>query len=332
MKKIIVTGGAGYIGSHLVLSLVRNKYVPIILDNFSNSFPSIIKKLETITKKKIIFYKVDLRNTTRLKSIINQHKCHAVIHCANSKSVSESIKMPIQYFDNNVASTLSLLKVLDEKKIYKIIFSSSAVVYDTNQKMPLNENSKISESISPYGESKLMIEKIFQVICKTNANWKIGIARYFNPIGNDSSGLIGDYPKKYPDNIFPSVIRSLKAKKPFKIFGKNYQTRDGTCIRDYIHVIDLVEGHIAMLKKNKLKKGINIFNFGTGKGYTVLEVVKAFKKNIASSFLYKFVSRRKGDAQISVCDFRKARKKLDWKPVHSLKDAVIDSIKYAKIK
>lgn len=329
MKKIIVTGGAGYIGSHLVLSLIRNKYLPIILDNFSNSYPSIIKKLEIITKKKINFHQVDLRNKARLKSIICQYSCHAVIHCASLKSVSESIEMPIQYFDNNLVSTLSLLEVLDEQKIYKMIFSSSAAVYDTNQKMPLNENSKISESMSPYGESKLMIEKILQNICNTNLNWKIGVARYFNPVGNDRSGLIGDHPKKYPDNIFPSVIRSLKAEKPFKIFGKNYQTRDGTCIRDYIHVIDLAEGHIAMLKKNKLKKGINIFNFGTGKGSTVLEVVKTFKKNSASSFLYKFVPRRKGDTQISVCDFRKARKKLSWKPVYSLKDAVIDSITYA---
>ncbi len=323
MKNVFITGGAGFIGSHCAIALIENGYKPIIIDNFSNSRKSIIKNLETITKKKIIFYKVDLKNKKKLKSIFNKHKCYCVIHCAGFKSVEESIKQPITYFNNNIHSTLTLLDCMQEGNINKLIFSSSATVYDFNEKLPLKENSKTGNTQNPYGTSKYIIEQILSEFSKYNEKWAIRIARYFNPISNHPSGLISENSKKIPDNLFPYIVGVAKKKLyNLKIFGNNYPTKDGTCIRDYIHVMDLAYAHLALLKKSKLQKGLKIYNFGTGKGTSVLEAVRIFEKITGITIPLKFVNRRKGDIAMSYCDAKKANKELNWKTRYNLNQAI----------
>ena len=309
MKKIFITGGAGYIGSHCVIALLKNGFTPIILDNFSNSQKSIIKKLEIITNKKIIFYKIDIRDKKKLRSIFKKHSCYAVIHCAGLKAVGESVERPISYFENNIGSTLSLLECMKEKNVLKIIFSSSAAVYDDNQSLPYSEISKVGNTKNPYSTSKYMIERILRDLAKSDNNWSIRIARYFNPISNHSSGLIRENPKGRPNNLVPYIIKVIQKKLSIlNIFGKDYKTKDGTGVRDYIHVMDLAEGHIAMIKNGRLKKGLKVYNFGTGKGLSVLDIIKTFERQTEISIPYKFVKRRISDNAVSICNTKKALK------------------------
>ena len=325
VKNIFITGGAGYIASHCVVSLVKNGYTPIILDNFSNSQQSVIKKLEIITDKKITFYKVDLKDKKKLRSIFKKHQCYAVIHCAGFKAVGESVQKPIYYFDNNIGSTLSLLECMQEKNVFKLLFSSSAAVYDDKQPLPLKETGKNGNTNSPYGTTKYIIERILIDLAKSDTRWCIRIARYFNAISNHSTGLIRENPNEIPNNLVPYIIKVAQKKLPLvKIFGKNYKTKDGTGVRDYIHVMDLADGHVAMIKKNRLKKGYKIYNFGTGKGSSVLEVIKAFEKQTGISIPYKYTKRRKGDVAISYCSSKKALKELNWKNKYNLDQAMID--------
>ena len=325
MKNVFITGGAGYIGSHCVISLVQNGYKPIILDNFSNSHQNIIKNLEIITNKKITFYNIDIRDKKKLRVIFKKHLCYALIHCAGFKSVAESVQRPIDYFDNNIGSTLSLLECMKEINAFKFIFSSSAAVYDDNQPLPLKETAKIGNIKNPYGNTKYIIERILMDIAKSDNRWSIRIARYFNPISNHPSGLIKENPKGIPNNIVPSITKVAQKKlKVLKVFGKNYKTKDGTGIRDYIHVMDLADGHVAMIKNNKLKKGLKIYNFGTGRGISVMELIKAFEKQTGISISFKYAKRRQGDVAVSYCDPKKALKELNWKNKYNLKDAMID--------
>ena len=325
MKTIFITGGAGFIGSHCVISLAENGYKPIILDNFSNSYRGIIKKLEAITQKKITFYNVDLRDKKKLRSIFEIHNCYCVIHCASFKSPIESVEKPLSYFNHNITTTLSLLECMQEKKIFKLIFSSSAAIYDPKQSLPLKEVSKIGNTTNPYATSKYIIEQILADLSKFNHKWSIRIARYFNPIGNHSSGLINENPKSISDNLIPYIVKVAQKKMSFlKIFGKNYPTKDGTCIRDYIHVMDLANGHVAMLKKNRLKKGLKIYNFGTGIGLSVLEVIRIFEKQTGITIPFKFVKRRKGDIAVSYCSPKKVFKELNWKTHYNFNKAMID--------
>ena len=325
MKNIFITGGAGYIGSHCVISLAKRGFNPIIIDNFSNSHQSTIKKLENIIKKKILFYNVDLINKKKLNQIFKVHSCYAVIHCAGYKSVNESNKNPIFYFNNNIGSLLSLIDCMKNNNVFKIIFSSSATVYDYNQNLPLKENGKIGNINNPYGNSKYIIEKILIDLSKFDKRWSIRIARYFNPISNHPSGLIKENPKGIPNNLMPNIVKVAQKKlNVLKVFGKNYKTKDGTCIRDYIHVVDLADGHVAMLKNNKLNKGLKIYNFGTGKGISVLELIKAFERHTKIFIPYIFVNKRKGDVPISFCSARKANKELNWKAKINLAQAMID--------
>tara|TARA_B110000483_G_C18148361_1_gene524410 strand:+ start:355 stop:1347 length:993 start_codon:yes stop_codon:yes gene_type:complete len=325
VKNFFITGGAGYVGSHCAISLINNGYKPIILDNFSNSYQSTIKNLETITNKKITFYNVDIRDKKKLKSIMKKHSCYAVIHCAGSKSVFESVKKPIDYFDNNIGSTLSLLECMKESNVFKLIFSSSANLYNEKQILPLKETSKIGNTKNPYGNTKYIIERILMDLVKSDNRWSIRIARYFNPISNHSSGLIKENPIGIPNNLVPCIIKVAQKKIPLlKIFGKNYKTKDGTGIRDYIHVMDLAEGHVAMIKNNRLKKGLKIYNFGTGKGSSVLEVIKLFEKQTGIPISFKFTKRREGDVAASYCSPKKALKELNWKNKYDLKQAMMD--------
>lgn len=325
MKNIFITGGAGYIGSHCVISLVKNGYNPIILDNFSNSHKDVIKKLETIIGKKIDFYKIDLRNKRKLESIFRKHSCYAVIHCAGHKAVGDSLKRPISYFDNNIISTLSLLECMNKNNVFKIIFSSSATVYNDKGLPPWKETSKVGKTNNPYGTTKYIIERILMDLAKSNKTWCIRIARYFNPISNHSSGLIKENPKDIPNNLIPYIIKVAQKKlRILKVFGKNYNTKDGTCIRDYIHVMDLANAHVSMIKNNRLQKGLKVYNIGTGKGSSVLEVIKAFEKQVGISIPFKYTKKRIGDTAISFCNHKKAIKELKWKPKYSLDQAMMD--------
>lgn len=325
MKNIFITGGAGYIGSHCVVYLSKNGYRPIILDDFSNSHQNVIKKLETIIKKKITYYKIDIRDKKKLTTIFKKHNCYALIHCAGFKSVGESIQKPIKYFNNNIISTISLLECMQENNVFKIVFSSSASVYNDNQPLPLTENSKTGDSKNPYANIKYIIEKILKDLTIFDKRWSVRIARYFNPISNHFSGIIKEDPKGIPNNLVPYIVKVAQKKiKLLKIFGKNYKTKDGTGIRDYIHVVDLAQGHVAMLKNNRMKSGLKIYNFGTGKGQSVLEVLKEFQKQTGVAIPYKFTNKREGDISISYCSPKKAFKELNWKAKYDLKKAMLD--------
>ncbi len=325
MKNVFITGGAGYIGSHCVVSLVKNGYNPVILDNFSNSRQTVLKKLKTITNKKIISYKVDLRDKSKLKSIFKKHKCYCVIHCAGFKAVSESIRETIPYFDNNIGSALSLLECMEENNVFKIIFSSSCTVYNENQSLPWKETIKIGNTKNPYATSKYIIERMLMDLAKYNKNWSIRIARYFNAIGNHSSGLIKEETNGVPNFLVPYIVKVAKKELPYlRVFGKNYRTKDGTCIRDFIHVMDLADGHIALLKKINQKKGLKIYNFGTGKGTSVLEVIRAFEKQTGVPISFRFSKKRKGDAAVSYCSAKKALKELKWETKYNLNQAMMD--------
>jgi UDP-glucose 4-epimerase len=324
VKKIFITGGAGYIGSHSVISLIENGFEPIILDNFSNSSADVIKKLEIITKKKIIFYNLDIRNKKKLNAIFKKHLCYCVIHFAGFKAVAESSEKPLLYFDNNIGSALSLLECMQNNKIFKLIFSSSATVYNSNQPLPLKESSKIGETKNPYGTSKFIIERILMDLAKSDKRWSIRIARYFNPISNHRSGLVKENPKGNPNNLMPMIVKVAQKKIPYlKVFGKNYPTKNGTCIRDYIHVMDLADGHVAILKK-RFANGLKVFNFGTGIGYSVIEIIKAFEKQVGIKIPFKYKKRRQGDQAISLCYTKKTFKSLQWKTKYNLVQAIID--------
>ena len=325
MRNIFITGGAGYIGSHCAISLSKNGFNPIIIDNFSNSHLNTIKNLENIIKKKITFYNVDLTNKKKLDQIFKMHSCYAVLHCAGYKSVKESIQNPIFYFKNNIGSLLSLIDCMKNHNVFKIIFSSSATVYDSDQNLPLKENGKIGNIKNPYGNSKYLIEQILTDLSKFDNRWSIRIARYFNPISNHPSGLLKENSKGIPNNLMPNIIKVAQKKiNILKVYGKNYKTKDGTCIRDYIHVVDLADGHVAMIKNNKLKKGLKIYNFGTGKGASVIELIRAFEKYTKISIPFVFVKKRDGDIPISYCNARKAFKELNWKAKLNLTNAILD--------
>ena len=324
-RKILVSGGAGYIGSHCVISLIEKGFKPIIIDNFSNSYPDVIKKIELITKKKVIFYNLDLKDKKKLNKVFKKYDFYSVIHCAGYKSVLESIEKPMNYFDNNIGSTLSLLERMRENGVFKIIFSSSATVYNDGHSLFLKENGGIGKTKNPYGSTKYIIERILMDLANYDNRWCIRIARYFNPISNHPSGLIKENPKGIPNNLIPFIVKVAQKKIPeLSVFGKNYKTKDGTCIRDYIHVMDLANGHISILKKNIIKKGLKIYNFGTGKGSSVLEVIKAFEKQTGKKVPYKFVKRRKGDVTSSICSPKKAIKELKWKAKFNLNQSMMD--------
>jgi UDP-glucose 4-epimerase len=328
MKTILVTGGTGYIGSHCVVSLSKKGIRPIVVDNFSNSRHDIIYKIEQIVKKKIIFYKIDLRDKVKLNLIFKKHKIFSVIHCAGYKSITESIEKPIKYFDNNINSTLSLVDVMNKNKVYKLIFSSSATVYNQDQPLPWKENYKVGDVTSPYGMSKYLIENILKNISLNNKKLKIVIARYFNPISNHSSGLIFENPKGKPNNLMPYIVKVAQRKLPcLYVYGNNYPTRDGTCIRDYIHVMDLADGHVALLKIFKKINNFEIFNFGTGKVVSVLEIIKTFTQVTGINIPIKYTKRRKGDLPEFYCCPKKAKRILKWKSKRNLNISMYDIIK-----
>ena len=327
--KILVTGGVGYIGSHTCCELLANNYEVVIIDNLSNSSIDVVAKIEKITGKKVTFYEGDVCKKEILSKIFKQEKIDAVIHFAGYKAVGESVEKPLMYYRNNIDSTLSLLEVMKEYNCKKIVFSSSATVYGKPETLPITEDFPL-HTTNPYGTTKLMIEQILADLYKADNNWSIAILRYFNPIGAHKSGIIGENPNGIPNNLMPYIVKvATKELKELNIFGNDYNTKDGTGIRDYIHVIDLAQGHIKAIEKITKEKGIDTYNLGTGNGYSVLDLVNTFKMVNHVDIPYKIVERRKGDIAICYASTKKAEKLLNWTAKLTLEDMCRDSYNYA---
>lgn len=322
---ILVTGGAGYIGSHTVVELLAEGHQVTVVDNLSNSSEESIRRVEKIAGKKITFHKLDCCDRAALDKLFVQNKFDAVIHFAGLKAVGESVAKPLEYYRNNLGSTLTLCEVMQSHNVRKLVFSSSATVYGSPSELPLKETSQVGIGITnPYGQTKFMIEQILSDIVKSDTTWSISILRYFNPIGAHESGLIGEDPNGTPNNLLPFVAQVAIGKRDrVNVFGNDYDTIDGTGVRDYIHVVDLAKGHVATL--NHLKKGIEVYNLGTGHGVSVLEIIKAFSEASGRDILYEVVDRRPGDIAECYADANKARKILGWQAKKTLAEACTDS-------
>ncbi len=322
---ILITGGTGYIGSHTALSLLMQNYDVIIVDNFSNSNKNVLDKVKKITQKNIIFYNIDCCNEKLFEKVFTENAISACIHFAGYKAVGESTKIPLEYYENNINSLLVLLKLLKKYEIKRCVFSSSATVYGTPKKVPITENFPLSVT-NPYGRSKLIAEEILQDIINAEPDWSIGILRYFNPIGAHKSGLIGEKPNGIPNNIMPYINMVASEKLPYlPIFGNDYETKDGTGVRDYIHVMDLAEGHISMLTKLYNEKGLFIYNLGTGIGYSVFELIQSFENITGKKIPYRILPRRQGDIAICYANPEKAYKDLHWKAKYNLQTMIEDT-------
>ena len=321
--KILVSGGCGYIGSHTCVELLNNGYEVVVVDNLCNSKENVIDKIKEITGKNVTFYKGDVCDKEILRKIFNENKIDAVIHFAGLKAVGESVEKPLMYYRNNIDSTLSLCEVMNEYNCKKIIFSSSATVYGDPAKLPITEDMPVGNTTNPYGSSKLCIEGILKDLYISDNSWGITLLRYFNPVGAHQSGLIGEDPNGIPNNLMPYIVKVATGELPcLSIFGDDYDTKDGTGVRDYIHVVDLARGHVKALEKLLSVKGINIYNLGTGNGYSVLEMVNTFSKVNGVDVNYKIVERRAGDIACCYADCSKAFNELGWSAELSLDDMV----------
>ncbi len=327
---VLVTGGAGYIGSHTCVKLLEAGYDVVVLDNLSNSSPKAIGRVEEITGKKIRFYECDILDKEGMRAIFHENTIDSVIHFAGLKAVGESVAVPLKYYENNIAGTVYLLEVMQESGVKKMVFSSSATVYGMTDKMPLTEDLPTSAN-SPYGQTKLMIEQILQDLAVSDKDWAISLLRYFNPVGAHESGRIGENPKGIPNNLMPYITQVALGKLPqLSIFGNDYPTKDGTGVRDYIHVVDLAEGHLKALDKLKTTKGVLIYNLGTGVGYSVLDLVKAFEEANGVTIPYKFAPRRPGDVTVCYADPTKAKNELGWEAKKSIVDMCRDAWNWQK--
>ena len=330
--KILVTGGAGYIGSHTCVELLNNNYEVIILDNFSNSKKNTIDKIKQITNKEVKLYEGDMIDKDLLNKIFTENKIDAVIDFAAYKAVGESVNKPVMYYQNNVSTILNLLEAMQKYNVKKLVFSSSATVYGNPKKVPITENDPIGGTTNPYGTSKLMVEKILNDLYNSDNSWDIAILRYFNPVGAHESGLIGEAPIGKPNNLMPFICKVAKKELPkLMVFGNDYNTIDGTGVRDYIHVVDLAVGHIKALEKlKKAKKGLFIYNLGTGCGYSVLQMIKTFEKVNQIKINYEIVERRPGDIDSCYSDPSKSLKELKFQTKKSLDDMCRDSWNFEK--
>lgn len=323
---ILVTGGAGYIGSHTCVELLKNNYSVIIVDNLINSKVETIDKIRKITNKDIIFYEIDVTDESKLEDIFNNHKIDGIIHFAGLKSVGESVSKPLEYYYNNLVSTIVLSKMCIKYGVNKFIFSSSATVYG-DQPSPLKEGSELKKTTNPYGETKAMSERILIDTANVNPNFAVSLLRYFNPVGAHESGLIGEDPNGIPNNLMPFITKVANGElEKLSVFGDDYDTIDGTGVRDYIHVVDLAKGHVKAIEK--LENGVNIYNLGTGRGTSVLELVNAFIEANVVDVPYEIVERRPGDLATCFADPSKAEKELGWKAELDINDMVRDAWKF----
>lgn len=330
--QVLVTGGAGYIGSHTVIELLNKGYEVVILDNFSNSKSDVLDKIRKITNKDFKFYEVDYLDKDKVEQIFKENNIEAVLNFAGFKAVGESVQKPIEYYTNNISGCLVLLDIMKKYNVKKFIFSSSATVYGDPEIIPITEECKTGGTTNPYGTTKLFIEQILKDLYVSDNTWDICILRYFNPVGAHESGLIGEEPKGIPNNLMPYIVRVAKGILPqLSIFGNDYPTPDGTGVRDYIHVVDLAKGHIAALEKlEKENKGLFIYNLGTGTGYSVLDMVKTFEKSTGQKVNYVMGKRRPGDIAACYADPKKAKEELGWEATRNLEDMCRDSWNYIK--
>jgi len=325
-ESILVTGGTGYIGSHTVLSLIESGYDVIVLDNLSNSVQTPMLRIFELTGVMPLFIEGDIRDQRLLETIFSKYAIHAVIHFAGLKAVGESHQIPAVYYENNLAGTISLLEIMSKHELYRLVFSSSATIYGESSEMPLRENMLDRQPTSPYGRTKRMIEDMLSDLSKADKRWAIAILRYFNPVGAHESGKLGEDPVGPPNNLFPYISQVAIGKcDELRVFGNDYPTLDGTGVRDYIHVCDLAAGHINALNFIKNKNGINAWNLGTGKGHSVLEIIKNFESVCGIPISYKIYPRRAGDISACWADVEKAKNELGWVARRQLSDMVHDT-------
>lgn len=328
---ILVTGGAGYIGSHTVVELQNAGHNVVVIDNLSNSKAKSLNRVTEITGKKVDFFEIDIRDFNALDSLLNKYDFDCCIHFAGLKAVGESVQKPLEYYNNNVCGTVTLLRALNKHNCKNIIFSSSACVYGNPEIIPITENCPKGNCTNPYGATKSMIEDIMMDLYKSDSNWNIVLLRYFNPIGAHQSGKIGENPNGIPNNLMPYITQVAVGKRDeLSVFGNDYDTPDGTGVRDYIHVIDLARGHVCALNAIKENCGLEIFNLGTGYGYSVLDVVNAFEKINGLKIPYVIKPRRAGDVPVCYADASKAEKILKWHAEFNLEDMCRDSWNWQK--
>ncbi|MDO4963559.1 MAG: UDP-glucose 4-epimerase GalE [bacterium] len=327
---ILVTGGTGYIGSHTCVELLNSNYNVIVIDNLSNSKIDVVDKIKKITNKDFKFYEGDCCNKEFLNKVFTENQIDAVIHFAGFKAVGESVLKPLKYYRNNLDSTISLLEVMNSFNVKKLVFSSSATVYGKPESLPIKENFPLSTT-NPYGSTKLMIEDILRDLHKSDNDWSIAILRYFNPIGAHKSGLIGENPNDIPNNLMPYIVKVATGQlDELSIFGNDYDTVDGTGVRDYIHVVDLAKGHIKAIEKVLKENTIDSYNLGTGNGYSVLELVKTFIKVNNVDVKYKITKRRPGDIDACYADPSYAKEKLNWEASLTIDEMCRDAYNYVK--
>lgn len=332
MGKILVTGGAGFIGSHTCVELLNAGYEIVILDNFSNSKPESLNRIKRITGKDFKFYEADLLDLDKVNAVFDENSdIEAVIHFAGLKAVGESVRMPVEYYHNNITGTLMLVKAMRAHNVKKIVFSSSATVYGLDNEVPYVETMPTHTSTNPYGYTKVMIEQILNDVYVSDNDWSVALLRYFNPIGAHKSGLIGEDPNGIPNNLFPYIAQVAVGKLPaLGVFGNDYDTPDGTGVRDYIHVVDLAKGHLCAVKYVMENKGVEAINLGTGKGSSVLDVLHAFEKACGKELPYVIKPRRAGDIAWSYAKPDKAKKLLNWEAQYGIDEMCADGWNFAK--
>lgn len=320
VKHILVTGGAGYIGSHTVVELLNTgRYQPVVIDNLYNSSIESVRRIRKMTGKEVDFYKVDLLDVDKLREVFRKYKFFAVMHFAGLKAVGESVQIPLRYYRVNVDIAINLIEVMEEFHVKNFIFSSSATVYGQPQKLPLDEDHPVGKCSNPYGKTKFFVEEILKDVCKANSGWNAILLRYFNPVGAHESGEIGEDPRGIPNNLMPFLSQvAIGARPALQVFGNDYDTKDGTGVRDYIHVVDLAQGHVAALTQIEQNCGLKVYNLGTGRGISVLELVAAMEKAAGRKIPWKVVERREGDIATCYADPSLAEKELKWKAIRSV--------------
>ncbi len=324
--KVLATGGTGYIGSHTVVELIGAGHDVVVLDNLRNSSREVIARIEELTGKAPAFYEADVRDGRVLKQIFDEHEIDAVIHFAGLKAVGESVEMPLDYYDNNVGGTLTLCRAMTEHGVKNLVFSSSCTVYGDPQTVPITEDLPVGQATNPYGRSKAFIEEILRDLHVSDSAWNVVLLRYFNPVGAHESGRIGEHPDGIPNNLVPSIAQVAVGKRPeLRIFGNDYPTTDGTCIRDYIHVVDLARGHVSTLEALDRNPGVEVYNLGTGRGYSVLEVLAAFQRASGLDIAHQVVDRRPGDVACVWADPAKARRELGWEATRDIDQMCADA-------
>ena len=322
---VLITGGAGYIGSHTCVELLENGYGIVVMDNYSNSSPDVIGKIEKLAGKSFPAYQCDMLDYDAFDRIFRENRIDAVIHFAGLKAVGESVEKPLEYYHNNIGGTINLLRLMKAHGVGRLVFSSSATVYGMNNRAPFREDMPLSAT-NPYGSTKLMIEAILRDVCAADKSWKVALLRYFNPIGAHRSGTIGENPNGIPNNLMPYIMKVASGKLPqLSVFGDDYPTPDGTGVRDYIHVCDLATGHVKALEKLENVEGAQAYNLGTGKGSSVLEVLRAAEKASGVRIPYRIAPRRPGDIAVCYADVERAKRELGWEAKYSLEDMCRDS-------